>query len=80
MLAHPPLGVLSQRWLTQKSTLFNNLPSLIELGGERGPGGIDILAVQIPWDGWQGDVDLYAAYFDMLKWGLFGGGSPPINL
>ena len=60
--------------------IFNNFPLVVELGGERGPGGINILIVQIPADGWQGDVDLYTAYSDMLKWGLFCGGSLPIDL
>ena len=48
--------------------------------GERGPVGINILAVKIPMDGWQGDIDVYAVYSDVLEWGLFGGGSSPINL
>ena len=51
MLGHPPLGGLYQRWLTQESAIFNNLPPLVELDGERVPGGINILAVQIPVDG-----------------------------
>ena len=52
----------------------------IELGIERGPVGINILVVQIPADGWQGVVDLYTAYSDVLEWGLFGGSNPPIYL
>ena len=60
--------------------LFINFPPIVELGDEKGPGGINILIVQIPADGWQGDVDLYAAYSDVLKWGLFGGGIPPIDV
>ena len=76
----PPLSGLSKRWLTQELAIFNNLPLVVELSSERGPGGINILVVQIRTDGWQGDVDLYAAYSDVLKWGLFGGGSPPIDL
>ena len=60
--------------------IFNNLPQVVELGGEKGPGGINILVVQIQVDGWEGDVDLYVVYSDVLKWGLFGGGSPPIDL
>ena len=59
---------------------FYNLPPLVKLGGERGPVGINILVVQIPADGWQGVVDLYTAYSDVLEWGLFGGSSPPIYL
>ena len=65
------LLVVSQRWLMQESVIFNNLPLIVELGGERGLGGINILAVQILADGWQGDVVLYTAYSYMLKWGLF---------
>ena len=42
--------------------------------------GINILAVQIQKDGGQGDVNVYAAYSDMLKWGLFVRVSPPIYL
>ena len=64
----------------QESALFNTLQPVVELDGERGPGGINILAVQILANGWQGDVDMYAAYSNVLKWGLFGGGSLPINL
>ena len=60
--------------------IFNNLPPVVKLDGERGPGGINILVVQIQVDGWEGDVDLYVVYSDMLKWGLFDGGSPPIDL
>uniref|UniRef100_UPI0033914910 hypothetical protein n=1 Tax=Acinetobacter baumannii TaxID=470 RepID=UPI0033914910 len=62
-----------------------NWPSLqfstiVELGGERGPVGMNILAVQILANGGPGDVDLYATYSNVLKWGLFGGGSPSIDL
>ena len=53
---------------------FYNLPPVVELGGKRGLVGINILTVQILTYGEQGDVDLYAAYSDVLKWGLFGGG------
>ena len=67
MQDHPPLGGLSQRWLMKELAIFNNFPLVVELGGERGPGGINILIVQIPADGWQGDVDLYALYSDVLK-------------
>ena len=28
----------------------------------------------------QGNVNLYAPYLDLLQWGLFSGGSPPIDL
>ena len=42
---HPPLGGLSQRWLTQELAIFNNLPSVVKLGSERGPISINILAV-----------------------------------
>ena len=80
MLGHPPLGGLSKRWLTQESALFNNLPPVVELGGDRGHSGTNILAVQIPAYGWQGDVDLYVVYFDVFRWGLFGEGSAPIDL
>ena len=37
---HPPLGGLSQRWLTQESAIFNNLPPVIKLGDERDLGDI----------------------------------------
>ena len=53
---------------------------VVELGGDKGPVGINILAVQIPTDGGQGDVDLYVVYSDVLKWGLFSGDIPPIYL
>ena len=56
------------------------MPPVVELGGERGPVGINILAVEIPVDGGQRDNDLNATYSDMLKLGLFGGGSMPIYL
>ena len=42
---HPPLGGLSQRWLTQKLAIFDNLPSVVKLGSERGPISINILVV-----------------------------------
>ena len=42
---HLPLGGLSQRWLTQELAIFDNLPSVVKLGGERGLVGINILAV-----------------------------------
>ena len=64
---HPPLGGLSKRWVTNELAIFNNLSPVVELDGERGPGGINFLDVQILVDGWQGDVDLYAAYSDVLK-------------
>ena len=32
MQGHPPLGGLSQRWLTQKLAIFDNLPSVVKLG------------------------------------------------
>ena len=80
MQVHPPLGGLSQRWLTQELAICDNFPPVVELDGEMGPGGINILVVQIPADDWEEDVNLYAAYSDMLKWVLFGGGSPPIDL
>ena len=60
--------------------IFYCLPPVVKLGGERNAVGINILTVQIPVDGGQGDVDLNAMYSDMLKWGLFCGGGPPINL
>ena len=41
----PPLGGLSQRWLTQELAIFDTLPLVVKLGGERGPIGINILAV-----------------------------------
>ena len=63
---------------TRIGHLFN-FPLVFELGGERGPVGINI-AVQIPADGGQRDVDLKAAYSDVLKWDLFGEGSPHIYL
>ena len=51
----------------QELSIFYKFPPLVELGGERGPVGINILAVQIPADGGQGDVNLYASYSDVLK-------------
>ena len=42
---HPPIGGLSQQWLTQELAIFDNLPLVVELGGERGPVGINILAI-----------------------------------
>ena len=45
MQGHPPLGGLSQRWLTQELAIFGNLPSVVKLGGEMGPVGINILAL-----------------------------------
>ena len=42
---HPPLGGLSQRWLTQELAIFDNLPPVFKLGDERGLVGINILAV-----------------------------------
>ena len=42
---HPPLGGLSQRWLTQKLAIFDNQPSVVKLGNERGPVSINILVV-----------------------------------
>ena len=44
---HLRLGGLSQQWITQELTIFDNLNS---------------------------------TYSDLLHWGLFGGGIPPINL
>ena len=49
---HPPLGGLSQRWLTQELVIFNNLPSVVKLSGEKGLVGINILVIQIPADAW----------------------------
>ena len=43
--SHPPLGGISQRWLTQELAIFNNLPSVVKLGNERGPISINILAI-----------------------------------
>ena len=37
---HPPLGGLSQ-----KLAIFNNLPSVVKLGTQRGPISINILAI-----------------------------------
>ena len=42
---HPPLGDLSQRWLTQELSIFENLPSVVKLGSERGLVSINILAI-----------------------------------
>ena len=42
---HPPLGGLSQRWLTQESTISDNFPPVVKLGSERGPISINILVV-----------------------------------
>ena len=64
----------------QELAIFDNLPPVVELGGERGPIGINILAVSIPTNGRKGDINLNTTYSDMLKWSLFGGGSPPINI
>ena len=64
----------------QEFAIFYNLSPVVELSGERGPVGINILAVWIPADGGHGDIDMNATYSDMLKWGLFGRCSPPIYL
>ena len=64
----------------QELAIFDNLPPVVKLGGERGPVGINILAVWIPADGRQRDINLNATFLDMLQWGLFGRGSSPINL
>ena len=77
---HPHLGGLYQGWLTRELAIFDNLPPVVKLGGERGPVGINILAVWIPADGRQRDIKLNAMYSDMLQWVVFGGGSPPINM
>ena len=45
MQGHPPLGGLSQRWLTQELAIFDNLPSVVKLGSVRGIVGIYILEV-----------------------------------
>ena len=45
MQGHPPLGGLSQRRLTEELAIFDNLPPVVELGGERGLVGINILTV-----------------------------------
>ena len=42
---HPPLGGVAQRWLTQKLEIFDNLPSVVKLGSERGSISINILVV-----------------------------------
>ena len=42
---HPPLGGLSQRWLTQELSIFDNLPPVVKLDGERGPVSINIIIV-----------------------------------
>ena len=42
---HPPLGGLSQRWLTQELDIFNNLPSVVKLGSERSPISINIITI-----------------------------------
>ena len=64
----------------QELAIVKNLPSVVKLGRERGPGGINILAEQIPTDGWQEDVKLYVAYSNVLKWVLFDQGRPSIDL
>ena len=76
MQGHPPLGGLSQRWLTQELAIFYNFPPVVELGSERGPVGINILVVWIPADGGQGDIDMNATYSDMLKWACLAGTTP----
>ena len=42
---HPSLGGVSQRWLTHNLAIFDNLPSIVKLGSERGPISINILSV-----------------------------------
>ena len=42
---HPPIGGLSQRWLMEELSIFDNLPPIVKLNGERGPVGINILTV-----------------------------------
>ena len=42
---HPHLGGLSQQWLTHELAIFNNLPSVVKLGSERGLISINILAL-----------------------------------
>ena len=80
MQVHSPLGGISQRWLTEELAIINNFQPVVELGGERDPLCINILAVQIPPNGGQGDFDLYAMYSDVIWWCLVGGGIPPIYL
>ena len=63
-----------------RTAILNNFPPIVELDSERSPSGINILAVQKLVDGWYGDVGLYAAYSNVLKWGMFGGVIPSINL
>ena len=45
VLSHTPLGGLSKRWVTNELAIFNNLSPVVELDGERGPSGINFLAV-----------------------------------
>ena len=49
---YPPLGGLSQRWLMKELAIFDNLPALVKLGGERGLVGINILR-RMDTGGWQ---------------------------
>ena len=64
----------------QELAIFYYLPPVVKLGDERDAVGINILTVQITVDRGKGDVDLNSTYSDILKWGVFGGGGPPINL
>ena len=58
--------------ITQELAIFDNPSSVVKLDGDRGPIGINILAVYIPADGRQVDINLNATYSDLLQWGLFG--------
>ena len=72
--------MVSQCLLTQELAILHYLPAVVKLGSEGGPSSINTLALLKPADGWQGNVNLYALYSDLLQWGLFSGGSPPIDL
>ena len=66
VLVSPPLGGFSQLCLTQELSIFNHFPLVVELGGERIPGGINILAISIRTNGWKGDVYLLVVDSDVI--------------
>ena len=53
---------------------------VVKLGSDRGPISINIISILKLVDGTQGNINLNATYSDLLQWGLFGRGIPPINV
>ena len=67
MLCYTPLSGLSHIQLTLELTVLDQLPPIVKLGGEGGPSGINVYAIEKSVNGRQRNINSLAMDTDVLK-------------